>query len=265
MGKGPVATAAVLLNEARLRSAKSYGDALREFLLGVPVSTLESSNELRVLQVGESEAYFPLLPPFSWSELEPLAENAWHWRESRELLRRHKAHILVTLRLGPEDPLERAMLLSRLAAAVVSSQDCVGVYWSGPAISPADMFLESVKRAAAGGSYPLLSWVSFGLALKDSGVAVVSEGMEELGHKELEVVAHPEDGTAFDYTLKLCDEVLKKGTILKDGETIGRTSAERFPITHRPWHLDKARQAIEIDMRKKARKSKSIFGRLFGK
>jgi hypothetical protein len=264
MGKGPVATAAVLLNEARLRSARTYGRALRNMLPGVPISTLESSDELRALKVGDGEAYFPILPPLPWNELEPHVRNAWHWKDSRDLLRAHKAHILVTLRLGPEDPLERAMLLSRLVATVLSSQECVGVYWSGPAISPAGMFLESVRKAVAGGDYPLLSWVSFGLALKESGVSVVSEGMEELGHKELEVIAHPDDSSAFPYTLALCDYVLKKGPILRHGETIGRTPSERFPIVHRPWRWDKAREAIEIDMRKCVRKPKGIFGKLFG-
>jgi hypothetical protein len=265
MPKNGIGIAAVLLNESRLRSAKTYGAAIQQQLPGVRISIVESTDQVRVLKVDGSDVYFAMMPPFPWSDLESLTKNSWHWKESGALLRAHKAHILVTLMEGPEDPIEYAMLFSKLTAAVLTSQECVGVYWHGPAISPAKMFLESVKEAGEGGPYPLLSWVSFALVPEPSGLSVVSQGMNQLGHKEMELIADRGDGDVVEYTLTLCDYVLKKGPILRHGETIGRTASEKFPIIHRPWRWDKTKDAIEIDMRKGARKSQGILGRLFGK
>jgi hypothetical protein len=265
MATSRLGLAAVLLNEPRLRSAKAYAEAIEKMLPGVPVSVMGSSKEVRELKVGESEVYIPLMPRFPWQDLVTLTETCWHWKESRELLRLHEAHILVTLRLGPDDPLERAMLLSKVTAAVLSAQDCLGVYWYGPAISSAKDFLAGVKVAVEGGRYPLLSWLSFGLCAEESGVSVITQGMDELGHKELEVIAEPDDATAFEYTLTLCEEVLRKGRILKHGERIGRVPGEKFRIQHRAASWDESREVIEVDMRKKVWNPKKILGKLLGK
>jgi hypothetical protein len=265
MAKDGIGISAVLLNESRLRSAKTYGAAIQKQLPHESVSIVDSTDQVRVLKVGGCDVYLAMMPPYPWSDLESLTKNSWHWKESGALLREHKAHILVTLPHAPDDPLERAMFLSRLTAAVVSSQECVGVYWMGPAISPAGMFLETVSEAAEGGHYPLLSWISFALVPEPSGVAVVTQGMDQLGHKEMEILADPGDGDVIEYTLTMCDYVLKQGPILLHGQTIGRTASEKFPINHRPWRWDKAKQAIEINMRKSAGRSKGLFGRLFGK
>jgi hypothetical protein len=264
MATSRLGLAAVLLNESRLRSAKAYIDAIQQWLPDQTLSKLESTEVLRVLQVGSSEVYLALMGPYPWQNLVTLTETSWHWKDSRELLRLHNAHIHITLRLGPADPLERAMLLSKITAALLSCQDCIGVYWDGPAISPAEMFLSNVKQACEGGSFPLLSWISFGIAEQNAGIAIITQGLEELGHKELEIISHAADATAFNYTLDLCNQLLKKGPFLKHGEAVGRNSAEYFPIIHRPATWDPAREVIEIDMRKCARKIKRFFVKLFG-
>ena len=265
MASDGIGISAVLLNESRLRSAKTYAAAVQQKLPDVPVSIVESTDQVRILKVGGKDVFIAIMPPYPWSDLESLTQNSWHWKESGQLLRTHKAHLLITLPQAPEDPLERAMLLSKLTAAVVSSQECLGVYWMGPAISPAEMFLETVAEATEGGNYPLLSWVSFAIVPEPTGVSVVTQGMDQLGHKEMEVLADPGDGDVVEYTLTMCDYVLKQGPILLHGQTIGRTAGEKFPITHRPWRWDKSKQAIEISMRQGAGKSKGFFGRLFGK
>jgi hypothetical protein len=88
--------------------------------------------------------------------------------------------------------------------------------------------------------------------------------MDQLGHKELEVIADRGDGSVIEYALTLCEYLLKNGPILLHGQTIGRTAAEKFPIVHRPWRWDSAKEAIEIDMRKAPAKPKGFFGRRSG-
>jgi hypothetical protein len=264
MAKDKIGISAVLLNESRLRSARTYGAAIQQLLPHSRISIDESNDQTRTLTIDNRQVFISMMPPFPWSELESLTKNAWHWKESRALLPQHKAHLLITLIDGPAAPLEFAMLLSTLTAAVISSQECLGVYWHGPAISPAGMFLGSVKEALEGGALPLLSWVSFAIVPEPASVSVVSQGMDQLGHKELEVIADRGDGSVIEYALTLCEYLLKNGPILLHGQTIGRTAAEKFPIVHRPWRWDSTKEAIEIDMRKASAKPKSFFGRRSG-
>ena len=255
----------MLLNESRLRSSKTYGAAIQAKLPDLSVTIGEGADQVRLLTVGSSDVYIAIMPPVPWSQLESLTKNSWHWQESGPLLKAHKAHLLISLMQAPEDTLERAMLLSQITAAILDSQECLGVYWHGPAISPAGLFLAGTKQAAEGGEYPLLSWASFAIVKEPNCVAVVSQGMDHLGHKEMEIIADPGNLDVVDYTLTMCDYVLKRGPILLHGQTIGPTAAQRFSITHRPWRWDKSKAAIEIDMRKKAGKSTGFLGKLFGR
>jgi hypothetical protein len=265
MATSRIGLAAILLNEPRLRSANTYAGAIKLMLPGVPVSIMECTARVREFKVGESEVYVPMLPAFPWSDLEPLAKNAWHWKEAEEQLRNHQAHILVTLRLGPEDPLEHAMLLSKVTSAIVAAQECLGIHWQGPAISSPASFRRAVKKAVEGGSYPLLSWINFAVKKDASGTTIVTQGMEELGHKEMEMIALPGDDTAIEYAITLCNQVLKKGPLLRHGDIIGRIAGERFLVSHRPYSMDREKQAIEIDMRKNVSMVKSVIGKLFKK
>lgn len=266
--KAEMGLAMVLLNEPAMCDAQTFCRSIQKALPDLPVAMTdgEPEKDIVVLRIGEALLYLALMPgPVPWSDLESLTKNAWHWEESGDLLRGHKAHILVSLMNATDDPIENAMRLSQVTAGVLAAQDCLGVYWGGPAISPRELFLESVQDAAAGGPYPLLSWVSFALVPEPAGLSMVSQGMDKLGHKEMEVLADSGDESIVDYALTMCDYVLKKGPVLLHGQTIGRTAKEQFPITHRPWRWDASKGAIVIDMRKNSGKRKGFFGRLFGK
>ncbi len=266
MSKDGIGVSVVMMSEPRLRSAKTYGTTLQKWFPGIPVSIgKESTDEIRILTVDKYDVYLSLMPPVPWNQVESLTKNSWHWKESNELLRKHKAHILIAMMKGPEGLIEKAMFLSRVTAAVLDSQDALGVLWGGPAISPKKMFIESVQEATEGGHYPLLSWVSFAIVPESDSVSVVTQGMDALGHREMEVISNRGDGSIIKYTMTLCDYVLKKGPILLHGQTIGRTAGEKFSITHRPWRWDKSKGAIVIDMRNNTGGGKGFLARLFGR
>ena len=78
MATSRIGLAAILLDRSLLRSAKTYCEAVQQMLPDMPVSVIESecTDEVRVLKVGGSEVYIPLMPPFPWQNLVSLTETS---------------------------------------------------------------------------------------------------------------------------------------------------------------------------------------------
>jgi len=256
----------VMMEKAGMRSAKTFCQSFQKWIPDLPASvdSEDRAKGIWVIKVGPHDVYLTLMPaPVPWSQLETLTQAAWHWRESPEVLKNHKAHILIAVMNGPPDPIDSAVFLTQITAAILEVQESLGVLWGGPAICSRKMFLETAKDVSRENP-AVLSWVSFNLAKDAHGVAVITQGMEKLGHKEMELLGDPGDGSIIEFALDMAMYVLRSGPVLKHGQTFGRSANELFPITHRPWSWDKSKTAIVLDTRKRS-KPGGFMNRLFGK
>jgi hypothetical protein len=264
-----VSLAMIMLEKIALRSTKTFRESLQRAFPGESVAVVPSADEKKgtyVFKLGEYDLYVALMPgPIPWTELETLTQAAWHWQESGELLRGHKAHILVTIMNPPTDPLDADLLMTRVVTALLEVQEALGVYWPGPAITSRKMFMELGRDASRDAMVPVLLWVSFSpLREKNGEISVITQGMERLGHKEMELMADAGNEDCIEFSLDLAMYVLKAGPVLKPGQTFGRTAQEKFPISQRPWRFDESRTAIILDMRSGGQK-KGFYSRLLGK
>jgi hypothetical protein len=249
-----VLLAVLMLAEPAVSSAERICETLRSAFPEQKVH-VESADERGVysLALGEYMLFVALMPgPVPWDQLESLTQAAWHWRESEAELRAHHAQVLITIPNGPPDPVDGDLLLTRVTAAILEVQPAIGVFWGGPAISSREMFLAAGRDASREGFIPVLLWVSFNFLEEANGEhAIVTQGMERLGHREMELLGDPTSEDSLEYALDMACYVLRQGPILKPGQNCGRTAEERFPITHRPWRWDASKTAIILDMRKK--------------
>jgi hypothetical protein len=191
-----------------------------------------------VISVGGTMVGLTVIPkPIPWSDLEGPCACAWHWPEATDVMRGHRAHVIVAV-LGPGagGPVERSLLATRAAAAVAATHGATGVYWgNGTTVNPADRFIEKARGASVA-KPPVLLWVEARYARRGDGSAVAfTTGMAPLGHKEFEVPAtRREPGYVLEMLLDACLYVLANGPILKHGQTFGRTADERLKIRHGP-------------------------------
>jgi len=246
----------LMMDKPAMRSAKTFCASIQQWLPQLPASIVSEDREkaIWILKVGPYDVYLALIPgPIPWSQLESLAKAAWHWKEAPQLLPNHKAQLLITVMKGPPNPLDGALLLTKITGAVLEVQEALGVYWHGPAISPKKLFIEEAKTSARGQKLPVLCWMSFNIIPSGPQYVISTQGMNRLGCMELDMWANR--GTslnAVEFSLDMAAYVLN-GAVLKHGETFGRTANERFRITHGPWALDRTKAAIVLDLRAPAR------------
>lgn len=259
----------VMMDKAGMRSAKTFCQSLQRALPHLPASIVsEDKQGIWALKVGHYDVYLALMPaPIPWSQLDTLTQAAWHWKEAAEILKGHRAHILITITNAPPDPLDADLLLTKVTAAVLEVQESLGVLWGGPAICSRTMFISEAKDAARDKHLPVLSWMSFNM-MKEQGQYVIStQGMGRYGQMELDLWGDSGTKNAVELALDLAVYVLK-GAVLKPGQTFGRTAQEKFKISHGPWAMDNTKTALQLDMRSRPGPplgaKKSFFGRLFG-
>jgi hypothetical protein len=249
-----IGLAIVMLETPELYPAASIEAALQTAFPGKPVTADTSTGaaqDVYSFDIGGTMLFIALMPaPVPWDQLESLAAAAWHWREAATELRTHGAHLLVTISNPPEDPLDADLLLTRATRAVLEAQPAIGVLWGGPAISSRSIFLDLAAGASRETSLPVLCWMSFNIVREGAGkYAIVTQGLERLGHREMELLADRTSKGALEMCVDLAEYVLRRGPVLKPGQTFGRTADEKFPISVKPWRWDPSKEAIVLNMR----------------
>lgn len=227
--------ALVPLAEARLPSFEAVAERYAALFPDAPRLALSAFTEnLLAVTIGDDTAAVTLVPrPIPWSQLEGPANMAWYWPEAADELRGHAAHLLVTVIDEGGKPLEKALSLTRLAAAAVAAAEGVGVFWGpGRLVHPPDAFVDQAGTMSEQ-NLPLFLWVDFRIELADdAALRLYTTGLEALGGSELEATQfHGEAQRLMEYAYNIAHYQLDRKKIIKDGDTIG--VAEGVQVTAR--------------------------------
>jgi hypothetical protein len=204
-------------------------------------TTVQLAASGTVLDVRVSDGSFALVSvvsqPIPWGDLGPCVDAAEaYWADAQTQMRSHRAHAIVAFTMNDGDALDRALMLTRIVAAVTACSDAVGVYWGdGAVVQPAAAFVAEAQ-AMSREYLPLYLWLGFyGRQELDGRLTVRTYGLRRFRLMDVEVVAAPEDlesmlGRAFNVAHYLLDN----GPVLNDGDTIGFTEGERLKVRHAP-------------------------------
>lgn len=215
------------------------------------ITRIEHKQQALVFSAGGDTVAVSLVPdPIDWSELEESCEGAWYWPGAADALRGHVAHVLIAVQPEVNDRLRAAMLLTAVAAAVASTTQAAGVYWSASGLvhSP-DAFVTYAQQMRKD-SLPLLLWIDFELRQEDDGTcSVYTTGLREFNQMEIEVHSSRRDpqwllGRVFD----VAHYLLEKNVVLHDGETVGTSSEEKIPVTIGSSGMDPATRVILLGL-----------------
>ncbi len=231
-----VALAMVALPEARIAEASRIVEALRAIWPECPPvqDVSKAKGGLVALKLEGADAFVTVVDaPLSWTELASACGTAREWPEATESMRAHAAHAMVTVIAPEKSPIVVRLLLTRLTAAVTTSSEAVGIYWSEGALVHSPRHFVDIATEANERVPPMELWVDVRVVPDEDGThSLFTTGLASLGHKEIEVKrskrpAEEVSGLAYS----LATYLLANGPIVGNGSTFGRSSNERYKVT----------------------------------
>ncbi|QDU87852.1 hypothetical protein Pla175_12190 [Pirellulimonas nuda] len=187
--------------------------------------------------------------PIPWSQIEGPCATAWYWPEAEAVMRRHAAHLFVTLLSEKRDPIDRSMRLTQLVTAVSEAAGADGIVWGPSSLVHEPAAFRKLATTMSREDLPLHLWVDFRVSeLDDGAFALFTTGMEALGSRELEVnrfVGEPH--VLAGYAYNIAHYLLEKTPQLKEGEAIGLPDGAQASIRFEPSLVDESLEAIRLD------------------
>ena len=168
--------------------------------------------------------------PIPDGEAEANAANNYLWPEAVEAAKTHQAHMMVAVIGEEEQTLEIGKLHVKVLSACCRQTYATGIYTSGVVLEP--QFYEEFANMMKADMLPIFNWIWFGLYESERGLCGYTDGLEQFGRDEIEVLntnAQPKDLRAF--LISLASYVLENNLELHDGETIGFSEEDKHSIT----------------------------------
>ncbi len=170
--------------------------------------------------------------PVPNGEAEYWAQGNYMWKEGVEVVKAHKAQLIISILGETTDIIAKGKLFVKLAATAMRQKNALAFYNDG-AVFPPDMYREFCKPMK-NGAFPVLNIVWFGIYGNDKEIGVYTYGMRRLGKEEMEVYVPRENADLNEirgFLADIADYVIGQDVTLRDGETIGFSAEQKLPIT----------------------------------
>jgi hypothetical protein len=170
--------------------------------------------------------------PVPNGEAEAAAETPL-WSDGPEEAK-HRSHVAVACQAAEGDAIDSALLLTAIVREMLAPFDATAVYWRAGAVTVPRQRFEFVAPFATRDQLPLELWCRFHLFRVDAehgGLRTI--GMRQFGAMEIEIERsswNPRE--LFDFARKIANYVLTSGTVVKDGDTIGKDAEQKIVVHH---------------------------------
>lgn len=198
------------------------------------IGELSKKESTLSFEVGEAIVMLGFIPaPIPWGDLEGPCETSWIWPNAADDLKKHAAHIIVTIMWEDSEPIDRAKLLTQVCASILeTTENAIGVYWGDATlVIRKDIFRDFAVEMLPDG-IPIYAWVDFRVGRNENGKSSgFTTGMKALGHMELETEnATDKPGDLRERLSAIAVYLLENGPIIKDGNTVGEDAHERITV-----------------------------------
>lgn len=169
--------------------------------------------------------------PVPNGEAEYWAQGNYMWKEGVEVVKTHKAQLVVSILSETDDIIAKGKLFVKLAASALKQENALAFYSEG-AVFPPDMY-RAFSEAMKSGELPFLNWVWFGIHGNEKEIGIYTYGMRRMGKEEIEVYVprgNADLNNVRGFALDVVAYVLSSGATLRDGETIGFSAEQKLPI-----------------------------------
>lgn len=241
----------VLLGEEKPLPVADIEREMRSRYPELQVSPTDNDNSeaTALFQLKNGQLILGLMPaPVPWRDLEGPCATSLLWPNAAEEVKAHQAHIIVTI-LSDLDPVEKAILLTQCTAAVLATCDAAtGVYWGNATlVVPKNIFMEFAEKVLPHEA-PLDIWIDFRVGWKTNTTSAgFTQGMEALGHMDMEVVEIPEEPAKLRQRLQgLASYLLQNGAVIRDGHTVGQDAKEKIRVAYSESSFGNTRRVMRL-------------------
>lgn len=247
----------VLLPDLTQLSQRALDKAFKEFPeLGKPKWTAKKKGD-GVLRCSGLEVVVALLPaPVPNGEADHATELSLSGLDGSWSLPEHRAHLAVVCldeakgkKKKPRPALEVLTTFSRVVAAITRASGAVGVYWGDARATHHPEFMVNIAQS----ELPLPIWVGVSVAKARGGVELLSVGLQkQFGLPELLLTAKAGDGEALEFFYDLLAYVVRRGSAIPAGETVGRDEKEKLAVKYVRSPVDPSAEvwAVKLPRRK---------------
>jgi len=150
------------------------------------------------------------------------SRDAWYWPEADEVLSKLEHGIELALREPPEDDLEHAVALTKLAAELGRTLGARAYVWEATGLAHEAPAFEDQASDASLEDLPLYLWIAFSAREDEPGaLSVMSRGMSTFERPEIEIDrSQRELEDILEVVTDAALYVLTASTALEDGETL---------------------------------------------
>jgi len=233
--------------ERAFASFAAEGQTLR---LGPSKAKKPGGETLEFDTAGGGYALVALMPaPVPNHEADEAARYSVSALAGRWKLPLHEAHLVVVAQVGGS-PLESLGAFTSILAAVVEASPAVGVYCGNTgATHDPKFFRELAREHDARSRLPLWSGISIAREA-DGRLSLLSLGMKQLELPDLLLVAPSgKADEALPMLYDLLAYVISRGRPLADGDTVGRTAAEKLPVHYVPSPVDPKVKVWRVELK----------------
>jgi hypothetical protein len=176
-----------------------------------------------------------LMPvPIPGTEVQEACERSWRWPEAAEAARQQTHHWVVYAATATT-PYQNAALVLRLVSALSSQPAFLGAYFGSAGMVHSPAFLQAWDDGDTSTSL-VNFWVNMGTVANEDGThTFYTMGLRQFRALEIEIV---QSRLPYEELYKnghsYADYVMKAGPVLRHGDTLGATVAEKIPVRHEP-------------------------------
>ena len=245
-----IALSMVALSEPRLPTADETVKALaRQVSLNGPAKNIERGEVALSFDFeGHRVAIALLSVPIPWTDLEGPCATSPFWPNAAEELRRHRAHLLVTVFGDDADAIGLSMTMTRVVAAITALPGAIGVYWGNGGVVQSPQVFRAMAQEMTRELLPLYLWIGFRVGQNPDGTLFgFTTGLQAFGQMELEISrCNWTPRELVERLFNFAHYVLDNGPVLLDGQTIGTSADERIVIEHRATLCGDGRTVVHL-------------------
>jgi hypothetical protein len=253
-GKGEPIISALLLEGDSFPADAFLKQIVKKKFGGKAVSNVDAGDgRVFTFNIGNELLALAVMPaPYPASDLEGPIATSWMWPPKPPIanLKKHRAHLLITMMGGTGDPVLRRLLLTAVTALAAKQAGVMAVYWpEATQLLFPPVFVEMVEKINSPEAPPLYLWVDLRAFRNDDGTTgLFTTGLAPLGHMEIEIPSIDlEPGELREWLLNIMYYLLEKGPVLQHGETIGMTAEQKIRIRHCPSSFGHPGKVIRLE------------------
>lgn len=221
----------VLLNDVQKIDFKRIADDLKN-KYGLAIISQKDNDGSGVIELKNSLIGLAVIDlPIPVGDLEYPSQMSYLWPEAKDLIPKHKAHIIVSVASQEDTKLNMYKTFTKAAGAILANTNSMGIYLgSQTLVLSKDFYLEGAE-SLTDEDLPLLNWIYFGHREKSGKHSGYTFGLKEFGFKEVEIIDSSHSAEEIQEMLfNISHYVIQGDVTLQDGETIGLTEDQKIKI-----------------------------------